>query len=81
MLSNMSKVPKALTTLPSLIKTLDDAYHKGYREGTSGPGIADYWPSSAHIEDGKCPFVKAWMRGFSDGDKSKHANDNAGCLN
>ena len=78
MLSNMNK---ARSTLPQHIKTLDDAQRTGYNEAMSGPGIADYWPSNADVQDFVCPFVKAWMRGFDEGWKAKHANDNAGCLN
>jgi len=78
MLSNMIK---ARSNLPQHIKTLDDAHRKGYNEAMHGPGIADYWPKTSDIEANECPFVKAWKCGFNEGYESKHANDNAGCLN
>jgi hypothetical protein len=72
---------KVRSNLPQHIKTLDDAHRKGYNEAMHGPGIADYWPSNSDVQNLECSFVKAWMRGFDEGWKAKHANDNAGCLN
>jgi hypothetical protein len=55
---------------PARIKTLKDAYNAGLSEGESPSVSGGYWPTDKDLNDhsrSRDPFVKEWMRGWSDG--------------